>query len=561
MKILISLTGPYRAGSNSILLLQGIGLFRQSRYPAFHYMENMGHTPTYTFLQRRYIRALIAPVVFLFTSLNAQDTISMQQQAFGEQFQQRYHFLAGDIVTQSLAGIPSYANLEAGYRSTGGGYRQAQAAPRSKEISFFTEGMRKAGKYLVSGSFSYTHTLQDSVGYTLRYGLNDPQPYYLFAYKRGNWQVGQYRLNGSASRSFLQDRLTAGLAVDYNSINGWRSNDPRPEQFSFNLDVNGALLYRILPGHTIGLSGNVIRRSAETAVQYRNEDYQLSLAYPDYVNRIQYGYGFEDRSSGSALKSSGPGYGWKAVYSGSFSFGDIIVKGGYKNLDADIEGEKSVFHPDGKYGAFYEDIWNASLYWTRTGKKNRFSVLAEYVNHLGRDFNHFLKAENYVYSLEQLLIQPLFARVKNDVIQYELGIDLRLRDLFRADGNTGTLADYQQAEAAVTAAYYSRFPNKALLKTKITAGYKQAIDPLFNKPVQESVFISSVIYHDYYFFNADAWHIDLDLLYSIPVKKINAYIRMQAGYEGATIPVSDIPATAMPGNKRWYWQTGLGVSL
>lgn len=503
--------------------------------------------------------ALLATVLWM-TSITAQDTVSAQP-VFSGRFRQQYRFFAGDIATQPLTGLSNYMQLSAAYRQSGGGYRQAQDAPRQKDISFFTEGMRLLGKYRVSGSFAYTHTLQDSVGYTLRYGLDNPQPYYFFAYKKGNWQVGQYRLQGAVSRTFLHDRLSAGLGVKYNTINAWRSNDPRPEQFSYHLHTEAVLLYHVLPRHAIGVSGGLVRTNTETFIEYRNKDYQLGLAYPEYTTRIQYGYGFEDRISGSPLKSNTTGYSWKGVYKGSFAIGDVALKGGYTSLESGIEGPASALLPNGKYGSFYEDRWNASLYWSCQAGKNRISLVGEYTNHLGRDFNNFLQANNYVYSFEQLQVQPLFTHSQEDRTRYELELDLRLSDLFRADGNAATLADYQQVQVGAGAAWYAYFPGGQLLKTKLSAAFKQAIDPLYTEPVQQSVFISSVIAHDYYYFAADTWRIDLDLLYSLPVKKRNAFIRLQGGYEKATIPPATIQAAAMPGDQRWYWQAGIGVSL
>lgn len=509
---------------------------------------------------REYRALLIVSGILSCITLQAQENDSARQ-VYTEQFQQRYHFFAKDIVTQPFISVNNYLRLEGGYSRKGGGYRQAQDARAQNDIIFFTEGTKKINRYQVSGSFAYTHILQDSVGYTLKYGLDDAQPYYLYAYKRGSWQVGKYNLQGSVSRPFLHDKLFAGVDVKYNSINAWRNSDPRPEQFTYHMNIEGALGWKLVPGHSISASGIIVRKSNELSIDYRNKDYQMSLAYPEYVTRIQYGYGFEDRSAGSPLESNTTGYGWKAAYTGAFDFGNVTVKGGYISLDTKIEGVKTVFLPDGYYGSFYEDIWDASLYWEYQKRSNRFSLLANYINHLGRDLNQFLKANNYVYSLEQLSVQPVYAHLKKNRTKYELAIDAKLRDLFRADGNTGTLADYQQAEVGVSGAWYAYFSNQSMLKAKLGGSIKHAIDPLFSVPAQESVFINSVVYYDYYYFSADTWRMDADLLYSLPVRKTNAFIRLQGGYEKATIAESSVPAPTLPGTKRWYWQASVGVSL
>ncbi|MBL7758202.1 MAG: hypothetical protein JNL59_12440, partial [Chitinophagaceae bacterium] len=124
---------------------------------------------------------MLIRIIFLLLSLsfaadiNAQDSSGRLLQS--EPFQRLYTFYTADAAIQPLNPVTNHAQLTAGYGRTSGSYRLAQAAPVQQDIFFRTEGTRQLGRYLLSGYFGYTHTLQDSVGYTMRYGINYPDPY------------------------------------------------------------------------------------------------------------------------------------------------------------------------------------------------------------------------------------------------------------------------------------------------------------------------------------------------------------------------------------------------
>lgn len=508
---------------------------------------------------------MLVRIIFLSLSLsfaadiNAQDSSGRLLQS--EQLQRQYTFYTADAVIQPLNPITNHAQLIAGYGRTSGSYHLAQAAPLQRDIFFKTEGTRQLGRYLLSGYFGYTHTLQDSVGYTLRYGINDPDPYYFYAYKKGNWQVGQYRLQGQVSRPFLNDKLLAGAGVRYQTVNAWRSNDPRPEQFNYHTDLEASLHYRFLSRHSLGLGGSITSRKKQSTVQYRNKDYQLSLAYPEYVKRMQYGYGFEDRASNSELKGAGSGYGWQAVYQGKFNIGQITARGGYTYLESDYKGDSTRYFPKGRYGSFYEDSWSAQLLWQYRRQQHAYMVQVAYTHHLGRDFNEFLQANNYVYAFESIQLRPLYHHYRDSVLQYELGFDLALTDLFRADGNAGVVTDYQYAEAALQGAWYFRVDKKSWLRTGLNAGIRTAISPVLTLPSQLSDFVQQVIIADYYYYDATVFKGGLDLLYNRRVGENDGFIRLKLNYDQAQISNHVLPALWKPGRQRLYCEAGIGITL
>ncbi len=140
----------------------------------------------------------------------------------------------------------------------------------NERFFFYTEGAGRLKKFLVSGNFGWYNTQLDSQAYALRNDYKDPNPFYFYAAKPGNWQTIRYKLQGIVSVPVL-NKLTIGAGGTYNSANHWRSNDPRPEEFIYNLQASLLAHYRILPRHVIGISGSYIRKSSDISWEYRND--------------------------------------------------------------------------------------------------------------------------------------------------------------------------------------------------------------------------------------------------------------------------------------------------
>lgn len=489
----------------------------------------------------------------------AQDSTRREWQS--ADYANRYSFYVNDITTQPLGLITFHGRLNAAYRTTKGAYHQAQAAPGQHNISFETDGTRQLGKYLLSGYFGYTHTLQDSVAYTLRSDPDDPQPYYFFAYKPGNWQTGEYNVKGMLARKFAKEKLATGLGVHYRARNEWRSNDPRPEVFHFQTEVEASVHYKILPQHSIGVSGTWGGRKNESSVQYRNKDYQLSLAYPEYVRRMQFGYGFDDRAATSQMKARGTGYGWKGIYHFQSPVMLFTARGGYSYQESSYTGDSTLYFRKGKYGEFYEDRWQADVYGRYKWRNKVFSLRARYVNHLGRDFNEFLKSNNYVYSFESISLKPGIGFYQDSLLAYELGFDVSVTDLFRADGNAGVVTDYQFAYAGLNASRFFTFKKKDWLQAKIDGGMRFPLSSTITLPVQQSNFVKYVVAGDYYFYDARTITGALELKYGRPFKGCDGFFKFRMSYDRAQLSSADLTTLWMPGRERWFWEAGIGITL
>lgn len=493
----------------------------------------------------------------------AQQDSTVQPQA--EATQLHFNRYAKDPLLQPLLKLTNYSSVQLGFRSENGDYRQAQAPQQQRDIFFYTEGSRQIKKFLVSGNFGWYNTQLDSQAYALRNDYKDPNPFYFYAAKPGNWQTIRYKLQGIVSVPVL-NKLTIGAGGTYNSANHWRSNDPRPEEFTYNLQASLLAHYRFLPRHVIGISGSYIRKNSDISWEYRND---ANASKPETKVYIGNGYGNVEPRAGlpkGSLSSAATGYSAEGMYEGAFNFGTITLKGKYENSSTEIFDKPSQQDEERlDYGEYNQDSYAFSLNWNKIIGADQFNLLLNYLDELGKDYNHTLAGNNYIHALEQVQLQTLWSRLKeNRKMKYEIGASLMLQDQVKMDGAVRQKAEYQTGEAAVTGAYYFYFDkNNSLLKTLLRAAYShpfhgdvKAVTQLFN-------FTEGVVYRDYYYFNASTASIGATLTYQFPVIGKNAFVQFSGNYINANIPAPKaglIPYT-YPGNDRMQWQCSIGVNL
>jgi hypothetical protein len=493
----------------------------------------------------------------------AQQDSAVQPQT--EATQLHFNRYAKDPLLQPLLKLTNYSSVQLGYRSEKGDYRQAQTPQQQRDIFFYTEGSRQIKKFLVSGNFGWYNTQLDSQAYTLRNDYKDPNPYYFYAAKPGNWQTIRYKLQGIVSVPLLQ-KFTVGAGASYNSANHWRSNDPRPEEFNYDLQTSLLAHYRILPQHLIGISGSYLRKNSDLSWEYRND---ANSNKPETKVFLGNGYGNVEPRAGltkGSLSSAATGYTAEGLYEGIFHFGTLTVKGKYENSSTEIFDKPSQQDEERlDYGQYDQDSYFASLNWNKTAGADQFNIFLSYLDELGKDQNQTLAGNNYIHALEQVQLQALWSRLReNRKMKFEIGLSFQLQDQVKMDGSVSQKAEYQTGEAAVTGAYYFYFQeNNSTLKTLLRVGYSHPFYGDAKSVTQLFSFTEGVVYRDYYYFNASTASIGAVLTYQFPVLKKNAFVQFSGNYINADIPAPRaglIPYT-YPGNDRMQWQCSIGVNL
>lgn len=487
-------------------------------------------------------------------------------QIHSESFQQHYNRFAKDVITQPLLKIQNYSSVALGYRSENGKFMEAQAPQKEKEFFFITEGTRRIKKILLSGSFEYYNNKTDSQAFTLRQNYKDPIPYYYYAARPGNWQTIRYQLQGIVSFPVYKDKLILGAGATYNSFNAWRSNDPRSEEFLYEVNGTGILHYRFLPKHTIGVGGGYIRRNYDNTWEYRNDNLRTNPLYAVYVNN---GYGNIEPFNGivsGLLSTNTTGYTAEGIYNGEFPFGAVTLRGKYQNTTA-LMFKKNTGRDEKNdiYGDFNDDIYTVNLNWQKNSPRDRFNIAFDYTDELGRDNNINLAANNYIYSLQQAKLQGLWTRLReNGKIKYEAGFSAMMEDRLKMDGSVGQKVDYQSLETGILGAYYFYFAsNSSMLKAGLRAGFRNPLHAEAVSLPQQWAFTEGVVYRDYYFYNAQTYSAGANLTYQFPVQKLSFFVKAAGDLLSAKIPdpVASLIPTTYPGNNRMHWQCCIGLNL
>lgn len=482
-----------------------------------------------------------------------------------EQFLRKYSFFADQTISHPLNPTTQYSSVEGGARVTNGGYMLKQDAPSMRSVFFETLGTKQVGKYKVNGSFSFSRTIKDSVAFTLREGVLDPSPYYFFSFGKGNWEINRYKLHGVVSRDLVENKLTVAAGAFYTTLNAWRSNDPRTDQFEHALRGELALLYKPHRNHSFGVGGGILLDTKENSNEYRNKDYQSNQLFVNYTNYIQYGYGLGQKyTTGRSIESRGPGWEINGVYQANSSLGSITIKGelakretGYFRNPTSTATAKYI------YGNFQETTTSWEGLWVGPKKMlQQWQLHATYKKHTGKDFHEILQANNYVYHNEKFCVTPSFLHLKNNKPKYELMLHGDYNDLARSDGSSAHYVRNKTIAAGLTGVYYFSFKNGSVLKAGVGATLRKKLSADMELgESQETEFSRQVVYSDFYYYAADALQANLDVAYYLKVKKRQAFAKVSLLNQDAEIEKNVPSYISKPGSNRFMWQLSIGIGL
>lgn len=483
---------------------------------------------------------------------------------FTELFGQQYDFFSASTLVHPLLPVDEYAIISASYRQEQGKYIARQNSPAEEFITFKTKGTRQLRGFKVSGMFAYAHIGRDSVGYILgNYGVTSP--YYFYSQAKGNWEVSKYDLNGMVSRSFADDRLSVSIGGAFNAGNAWRSNDPRMEEFMHNLEGSLALHYRLAAAHTLGIQGTFGSLALENSNEYRNKDYQSNLENLAYINYINYGYGLNTmQTTGRQINHFREGFSLGGVYQARLSSGSLTLTGETGSRNSRLLRKASeAASANYRYGDFEEQIHKADLMWmSRETASGRWAVKAHYLDHIGKDNNTILHGNNYVYYHNELAVKPVYAFVKNGRTHSEVSLTGGRERLYQADGNTDHVADYIRSHAGITGALYLPAGKTGLVKVLAEATKSWSDRAQLTVPAsQENDFTRGVAYFDYYYQAAGVNSIKAEILYNLPVKNTDFFIKADYTLQQAKLPAVKHAATELPGSKREIFCLSLGFTL
>lgn len=178
-----------------------------------------------------------------------------------------------------------YDRKNLNYRSSQMAQKTAVAALEARGINYLSD------KVVVSGTFRYAKTWEDSLAYFLG-GLDDNSiPGYYYTPKAGKFERQTYDAQAHIGYK-IDQHWQADLQANYTHHWATRSVDPRMELYSMKFLLKPSLSYIGRSQQHIAITGIWGYGKGETNISYKNRTLNDGAAYPEYHHYSSFGYGY-----------------------------------------------------------------------------------------------------------------------------------------------------------------------------------------------------------------------------------------------------------------------------
>lgn len=226
----------------------------------------------------------------------AQDTLSYQKKGYSTYFQELIKSNAKTPVNYYFIPIKNYTSATLTIKNTNNQIKQKQQPKSIFDIFLGAEGLYTTKKSIFTGKMSYTKNFQYQLGWNSTQMLPQTEveksPFYYFSYKEGSWKNQFYKLQGTFTNQLINKKLYASLAIDYNALQYYRINDPKPELTYLDLLSTISVHYLINKKHLLGTSFSYGYMNNEVDIDYTGSASDINIPFNvDLYNRFSLGYG------------------------------------------------------------------------------------------------------------------------------------------------------------------------------------------------------------------------------------------------------------------------------
>lgn len=502
-------------------------------------------------------------ILLLLSSLNSWAQDNLYKEEMTDRFQEFKKASLAQLSSLTWFHSDTFGVIQAQFGKTSGNFYQSQDAPDRREMSFFSEGLKKINKIRFYGSFDFEYFRADSVANTLQYGYSDETPYYFYAFRKGSWGGLKYDFNGMADWE-INSKLNFLFGLKYKAENKWRKIDPRPEVFDQTQAYSAALQWKINPQNSFTIGAAIIAKNFETTVGYMNKD--LTDRYSDsiYINYIMYGYGYglywtTDRniyktSKGNNLQLS------YAYQNDRFS---AYTSFKYEHLKEDVTQKLTGSEElsNSWFGIVDYATVNAQAFLKYRFKNHHLYSQIAYQSYLVEDDNKKLLIKNYTNDRKnyRLLLGDLI--LKNNKPNWELKLDGNYQEWYRRDAAQGLVQQYDNIHLNFGVTKFFHFKEENFLSVLISGGIVEPIESFLKLPGIENTFINRIVKYDYYFYNASIKESSLNIQYNFPIKNLTTYVGFLGKFQFAQLNKGNIISRSYPGSTRNLFQLRFGLFL
>ncbi|WP_316820948.1 DUF6850 family outer membrane beta-barrel protein [Pedobacter gandavensis] len=453
-----------------------------------------------------------------------------------------------------------FNTLSIGHQLTKGRFMPYQESTKTNDTYFATEGKTTLSGVSLWGALSYHKVREDSTSWAHQTRNNTTAPMYFGSARNVNYERSVYQFNAMAQRNMIGNNLPFSLGLDYRIGDHYSTNDPRAKLNDYQFNMQASIGYRITNGLKLGMAGRYGYGQEGTDVAYKNPLHAGNMSTPEYVTHIINGYGDPKPIENNRVfrnEQSRKGIDLYLSYEKS-DFGTLAMSASYL-----MESQKFINKfPDAKNGEFYNDYdlntYQFNLIWKKKLEKYLLSVLINYDNLGGKDFNYVAQANNYLYSREQWGLKAILSKPGTTSFNYIL--ELKKDGEERQDGIRGNLVSYNAIKPGLGIGFNQLLPGNQSFGLNLRAVYSKNLNAQFIVPIiSEGPFTRTVIYHDYVYNTADYLSGSLQADYNFPsYRQIQTGIKLGLTYNEALKYKSlDRTLIASPGKQRFATNVSL----
>ncbi len=184
--------------------------------------------------------------------------------------------------------LQDYSTASLEYGLTRGAYYAIDASGNAGTFQADLSGLRKIGRFSLSGIFRYTNSLQRDQRWNSSLYLDPYNPFFVCDSLPSNVTTEVFDLQAGASYR-ISDRLKAGLEAGVTTASRSDQSDPRPSTVTSVIPVTAGLAYRVGPAFELGFAAKA--RLFSSSVAFTNVQplvghrYFIMKGMGDYMKR------------------------------------------------------------------------------------------------------------------------------------------------------------------------------------------------------------------------------------------------------------------------------------
>lgn len=406
------------------------------------------------------------------------------------------------------------AKLEIDYQQLQGGLHKAQEPYKSRVATLYTEGIAAVGKFKVAGSFRINKVWDDSLANNLNGIFDDATPYYYFATKAGKYERQNYLFNAAALYKATK-KWQFGLGLDYQYHWTTGSVDPRPEVKILTYIFKPEIVFHT-GKHIVSVQPQWGKGNESSGIIYKNTNYGLSLAYPERIYYLNYGYGYIGMKDQSIYQRDRTYSGlqlnhvWKDKTYSLYTSLSYVYREDKNKRETAVDTRPNL----GIFSKWYLRTYSADIFAQkkRNGILQQLGIAAKIQS--GRNWDSIFNANNYQYHYQNIALKYNALLRQHNRVRSEIGGGLDYVGMEKKDLLQAHHIQYAYIQPNISAGLYFNPGKKERLSLNIMPSLILPVKNYISVPLtQENIFTQNIVYPDFYYWASTIGKAKIDVNY------------------------------------------------